>query len=234
MAEAVDSARFERILEYLRQTRGVDFTAYKRASVVRRVLRRMQAVNAGDFDAYLDYLEVHPDEFAALFNTILINVTSFFRDPDVWDAMRTDVLPAIVEANGLIRVWSAGAASGQEPYSAAMLLAELLGPEAFRERVKIYATDADEEALGEARRAVYSARHVADVPPELRDKYFDRLKDDGYSVNRDVRRSVIFGRHDLIEDAPISRVDLLLCRNTLMYFNAEAQTRLMARFFFSL
>ncbi|MGH9409477.1 MAG: CheR family methyltransferase [Vicinamibacterales bacterium] len=230
----MDSAKFERILEYLRQTRGVDFTAYKHASVIRRVQRRMQAVDTGDFDAYLDYLEVHPDEFAALFNTILINVTSFFRDPDVWDALRTEVLPAIVEGDGPIRVWSAGAASGQEPYSVAMLLAEALGLDAFRERVKIYATDADEEALGEARRAVYDARHVADVPADLRDKYFDRQRADAYSVNRDVRRSVIFGRHDLIQDAPISRVDLLLCRNTLMYFNAEAQTRIMARFFFSL
>jgi len=236
MAQPSEHAGFERILEYLRQARGFDFTAYKRTTLVRRVRKRMQAVEIAEFDAYLDFLQVHPDEFALLFNTILINVTSFFRDPDVWDAMGTSVMPELAAARGgtgSIRVWSAGSASGQEAYSAAMLLAEQVGIEAFRERVKIYATDVDEEALAEARRAVYQAKQIADVPPALLEKYFDRTNGDVYSFNRDLRRSVIFGRHDLIQDAPISRVDLLLCRNTLMYFNSEAQSRIMARFYFS-
>src|SRR5262252_6037903 len=170
MAQPSEHAGFERILEYLRQARGFDFTAYKRTSLMRRVRKRMQAVEIAEFDAYLDFLQVHPDEFALLFNTILINVTSFFRDPDVWDAMGTSVMPELAAARGgtgSIRVWSAGSASGQEAYSAAMLLAEQVGIEAFRERVKIYATDVDEEALAEARRAVYQAKQIADVPPAL-------------------------------------------------------------------
>src|SRR5689334_12416986 len=119
-----DDAGFDRILEYLRQTRGFDFTAYKPTSLMRRVRKRMQGVGIDDFDAYLDHLEVHPDEFAALFNTILINVTSFFRDGEVWDTVRTAVLPELAAGSGPIRVWSAGCASGQEAYTAAMALAE--------------------------------------------------------------------------------------------------------------
>ncbi|HEX6464072.1 MAG TPA: CheR family methyltransferase [Vicinamibacterales bacterium] len=235
MAHASEHAGFERLLEHLRQMRGFDFTAYKRTSLMRRVRKRMQVVEISEFDAYLDFLQVHPDEFAALFNTILINVTSFFRDPEVWEVLRKTVLPELAArvADAPIRVWSAGAASGQEAYTAAMLLAEVVGIESFRERVKIYATDVDEEALAESRRAVYHAKQVADVPSELLGKYFDNSANELYSFNRDLRRSVIFGRHDLIQDAPISRVDLLLCRNTLMYFNSEAQSRIMARFYFS-
>jgi two-component system, chemotaxis family, CheB/CheR fusion protein len=232
MANAAELAAFERILEYLRQSRGFDFTAYKRASLMRRVLKRMHGLEVNTFDEYLDHLQVRPEEFLPLFNTILINVTSFFRDEDVWDAVRATVLPALnggPSQTGHVRVWSAGCASGQEAYSVAMLLAEELGPDALGDRVKIYATDVDEEALAQARRAVYSSRQVADVPPALLEKYFDR-SGDLYTFDRDLRRSVIFGRHDLIQDAPISRVDLLLCRNTLMYFHADAQARLMSRF----
>src|SRR4051812_20736875 len=233
MEQATEQDGFARILEYLRQARGFDFTAYKPTSLMRRVRKRMQAVSIEEFDAYLDYLEVHPDEFQALFNTILINVTSFFRDGEVWDALRAGVVPELVNGSGPIRVWSAGSASGQEAYSAALILAQALGRDAFRERVKIYATDVDDEALGEARRAVYTAKQLEELPEDLVAAYFDRNGGDLYTFNRDLRRSVIFGRHDLIQDAPISRIDLLLCRNTLMYFNSEAQARIMARFYFS-
>jgi two-component system, chemotaxis family, CheB/CheR fusion protein len=235
MAEVAEQAAFERILEHLRTSRGFDFTAYKRASLMRRVLKRMRSLDIKTFDDYLDYLQVRPDEFVPLFNTILINVTSFFRDQDVWDAFRETVIPNLNGGSARkqqVRVWSAGCAAGQEAYSAAIMLAESLGIDAFRERVKIYATDVDEESLTQARQAVYSSRQVADVPPPLVEKYFDR-NGDLFTFKRELRRSVIFGRHDLIQDAPISRIDLLLCRNTMMYFNAEAQARIMARLYFS-
>jgi two-component system CheB/CheR fusion protein len=234
MNQPADLAFFEKILEHLRQTRGFDFTAYKRASLMRRILRRMQAVEASSFEQYLDYLQVHQDEFALLFNTILINVTSFFRDRDVWDMVGSRVFDDLLKGrspSNPMRIWSAGCASGEEPYSAAMLLADRLGLSSLRELVKIYATDVDEEALTEARRAQYKERQLENVPEELR-KYFDR---DGqaWTVNRDIRRAIIFGRHDLLQDAPISRVDLLFCRNSLMYFNADAQARILARFWYS-
>jgi len=115
MAHASEHTGFERILEYLRQTRGFDFTAYKRTSLIRRVRRRMQMVDVKEFDAYLDFLQVHPDEFVSLFNTILINVTPFFRDSEVREALRATVIPEVVASrngDGPIRVWSAGSASG--------------------------------------------------------------------------------------------------------------------------
>lgn len=228
-------AAFEEVLEYLQQARGFDFTAYKRTTLMRRMMRRMQIVDVTSFGDYLDYLQVHPEEFAALFNAILINVTSFFRDAEVWALLRARVLPELLGAAGgrPVRIWSAGCASGQEPYSLAMLLAEQLGMDAFREQVRIYATDADEEALTQARAGAYPAGQVGDVPADLLAKYFDHVG--GQSVaHHDLRRSVIFGRHDLLLDAPISRIDLVLCRNTLMYFQAEAQARLLARFYFAL
>jgi two-component system CheB/CheR fusion protein len=227
---------FEALLLYLKQSRGFDFTAYKRSSLMRRVLVRMQTAGIASFADYLDYLQVHPDEFSRLFNTILINVTSFFRDPQTWEFLTEDVMPSLLPGVGPkdpIRVWSAGCASGEEAYSIAMMLAEVVGNEQFRERVKIYGTDVDEEALAQARQATYDSRDVEGVPPDLLQKYFDR-QGDRFVFNKDLRRSIIFGRHDLIQDAPISRVHLLACRNCLMYFNAEAQARILARFQFAL
>ena len=140
-------AAFEALLEFLKRTRGIDLTGYKRPSLQRRFLRRMAAVRCDSFGDYLDYLEVTPEEYGELFETLLINVTEFFRDPAAWEHLRGEVLPALLQGKGPdepIRVWSAGCASGQEAYTIAMVLAERLGAEAYRERVKIYATDIDE------------------------------------------------------------------------------------------
>ena len=226
----------EALLMYLKQSRGFDFAAYKRSGLMRRIRVRMQTIGIVTFDDYQDYLEVDPDEFTRLFNTILINVTTFFRDGSTWEYLAEQVLPMLGgdrEGAQPIRIWSAGCASGEEPYTIAMLMAERLGAEQFRERVKIYATDADEDALSQARLAGYTEGNVRDVPPHLLEKYFDRV-DDRFIFNKELRRSVIFGRHDLIQDPPISRVHLLICRNCLMYFNAEVQSRILARFHFAL
>jgi two-component system CheB/CheR fusion protein len=226
---------FEELLNYLRRNRGFDFTGYKRTSLERRIRKRMLAVGIASYSEYIDYLEVHPDEFAHLFNTILINVTSFFRDPPVWEYVREEVVPRVVAAkrNGeTIRVWSAGCASGEEAYTLAIILAEVLGTEGFRERVKIYGTDVDEDALNQARQASYTVKDLEDVPPALHETYFETSADRRL-FRKDLRRNVIFGRHDLIQDAPISRLDLLVCRNCLMYFNAETQGRILERFHFA-
>lgn len=231
-----DSEEFEKLLVYLKHARGFDFTAYKRSTLQRRVQKRMNLVNSANYAEYLDYLEVHPDEFPLLFNTILINVTSFFRDAEAWQYLSTEIIPKIIARKGEkepIRVWVAGCASGEEAYTIAILLAQALGTEDFRKRVKIYGTDLDEEALTESRLAKYEERDIEALAPELVERYFERTPA-GLFFDRELRRSVIFGRHDLIQDAPISRVDLLLCRNTLMYFNAEAQERILARFHFAL
>jgi two-component system CheB/CheR fusion protein len=227
---------FGALLRYLKDARGFDFTGYKRTSLMRRVSRRMSQVGLDRFDEYIDRLEVDADEFGALFNTILINVTAFFRDPETWEFLRTDALPTLLAARAPeapIRVWSAGCASGQEAYSLAILLAEVLGPAQYRQRVKIYATDVDDEALSAARHAVYDATALEGVGPALLEKYFER-NGERYVFRKDLRRTLIFGRNDLVQDAPISRIDLLACRNTLMYFNAETQKKILNRLHFAL
>ncbi|CAN5535565.1 PAS domain S-box protein [soil metagenome] len=235
MSEQSDDA-CDAPLRYLRDTRGFDFTGYKRASLMRRVRHRMDQVGVENFDEYLDTLQASADEFSALFNTILINVTDFFRDPESWEFLRAEVIPEVLTRSGPdapIRIWSAGCASGQEAYSLAMLMAEVLTPEAFLQRVKIYATDVDEDALTTARAATYSAKAVESIPEPLLRRFFD-LVGNRYVLHKDLRRSVIFGRNDLVKDAPISRVDLLLCRNTLMYLNAETQRNVLNRLHFAL
>jgi two-component system, chemotaxis family, CheB/CheR fusion protein len=230
----------EVLLDYLRRSRGFDFTGYKRTSLGRRIERRMQTVGADSYLGYLDHLEVDPEEFTHLFNTILINVTSFFRDPPAWEYLSAEILPKLAadkRDDEPIRVWSAGCASGEEAYTLAMAIAEALGPEVVRERVKIYATDVDKDALDEARQARYADKHVEGVPPELLERHFERNGQgdgQGYVFSKELRRSVIFGRHDLIQDAPISRIDLLVCRNTLMYLNSDTQSNVLARFSFAL
>jgi two-component system CheB/CheR fusion protein len=227
---------FDELLEYLKRARGFDFTGYKRTSLERRIRKRMQEVGVDDYARYRDHLEVQQVEFPALFDTILINVTAFFRDPPAWEFLAEQIVPELLEKiddNDPIRVWCAGCASGEETYTMAMVLAEALGDEAYVRRVKIYATEVDESALNQARQATYRAKQVENVPPKLLDRYFDRI-DGVYSINKEMRRTVIFGRNDLTQDAPISHIDLLTCRNTLMYFNAETQARILNRFHFAL
>ena len=226
---------FESLLEHLKEQRGFDFTGYKRASLARRVRRRLDALELKTFEEYHDYLLVHPEEFTELFNIILINVTSFFRDSESWQYLADKLLPEICTRNAgqPIRAWSAGCASGEEAYSLAMLFAEQLGMDEFRERVKIYATDVDEDALAHARQATYTVRDLEPVPPEMRERYFEPAGT-RFVFRQELRRSVIFGRNDLVQDAPISHVDVLACRNTLMYFTAETQARILNRMHFAL
>ncbi|CAN5901740.1 hypothetical protein BH23GEM7_BH23GEM7_25420 [soil metagenome] len=226
----VDAA-FEALLEFLKRQSGFDFTGYKPAGLMRRVRKRMAEVGVEEFDAYRDYLEVHPDELAELFNTILINVTDFFRDTEAWKRLAEEFIPRIVRgkrAEEPIRVWSAGCSTGEEPYTLVILLAEALGWERFKEQVKIYATDVDDEALARARQGSYTAAELENVPEQLRNRYFE-TSGNRYAMRTELRRTVIFGRLDLARDAPISRLDMLVCRNTLMYFTAEAQSRILAR-----
>ena len=227
---------FEELLVFLRDMRSFDFSGYKRTTLQRRVDKRMQTVGVQGYPAYRDFLEVHPGEFEALFNTILINVTSFFRDEEAWAALRDDFVPALLDrkqGGQPIRIWSAGCATGQETYTLVMLLAEAMGIEAFRHQVKVYATDLDNEALTEARQAAYAGKELEALPEGFRDRYFEPAGG-RWAFRTDLRRQVIFGRHDLAQDAPMSHLDLLVCRNVLMYFNSEVQGRILARFHFAL
>lgn len=226
---------FESLLRYIQESRGLDFRGYKRTGLRRRISLRMEALGADDFAAYRSRLEAQPSEFEDLLNTVLINVTSFFRDAEAWDVLRDQVIPAIIanDRERPIRVWSVGCASGEEPYSIAMLFAEAMGVAEFCRRVKIYATDLDEEALKIARVATYAPRDVEGVPPALLEKYFERTNNH-YVFERELRKCVIFGRHNVVHDAPISRIDLLTCRNLLIYLEAETQSLVLPRLHYAL
>ncbi len=235
MAELRD-ATLDSLLDFVKQARGFDFTGYKRSSIERRVMKRMGEVGVDRYEDYIDYLQLHAQEFAELFNTLLINTTAFFRDPRTWEFMANEIVPALVAArpaDAPLRVWSAACASGEEAYTVAMVFARVLGDDAFRDRVKIYATDVDEEALDQARHGAYLPRQVEDIPRDALERFFEQTNQ-RFVFRKDLRRSVIFGRNDLIQDAPISHIDLLVCRNTLMYFMAETQGQILRRFHFAL
>jgi two-component system CheB/CheR fusion protein len=223
------------LLHELAQQRGFDFRGYKRTTLERRFRRRMFQLSLGTYGEYRDYIRKHPDENSKLLNTILINVTEFFRDPPAWEIIRHEILPSLLKSlkpGHSFRVWSAGCASGEEPYCIAMLLAEHFGLRIQEYDVKIYATDIDEEALTIGRRGEYSAEALRRVRPEWREKYFHGK--DPLRVNREIRRLVIFGRSNLAHDAPISHVNLLICRNVLIYFDSELQRRILGQFHYAL
>ncbi|HYK69472.1 MAG TPA: CheR family methyltransferase [Streptosporangiaceae bacterium] len=231
----VDST-LEELLVFIRDSRGFDFTGYKRSSLARRIRKRMHEAGVADYLDYRDRLESSAEEFGHLFNTILINVTGFFRDAETWTYLQREVMPDLIadaEKFSDIRVWSAGCASGEEAYSLAIAFAEALGIEETAKRVKIYGTDVDEDALRDARTGIYTAKALEAIPSELRSKYFEQ-NGVHFAFRPELRRRVIFGRHDITRDAPISRLDLLVCRNTLMYFNVETQSQVIDRFHFAL
>ena len=223
------------LLQELAELRGFDFRGYKRTTLERRFRKRMFQINQGSYAEYADYIGKNPDEVNALLNTILINVTEFFRDPPAWEILRHDVLPPILKQlkpGSTFRVWSAGCASGEEAYSIAIVLADFFGGRITDFDVKIYATDIDEQELTIGRRGEYSAEALRRVRPEWREKYFQGKGP--FRVSRDIRRMVIFGRSNLAQDAPISHVNLLICRNVLIYFDSALQKQILQRLHYAL
>ncbi len=234
--DSSEDQALEELLIFIRDSRGFDFTGYKRSSLARRIRKRMHEVGIIGYLDYRDRLESNAEEFRYLFNIILINVTSFFRDIEAWQHLQREVVPELLtalDASSEIRIWSAGCSSGEEAYSLAIVFAEALGIDECVQRVKIYGTDVDEEALRDARSGLYSARALEPLSEKLRNRYFEP-NSDKFLFRSDLRRRVIFGRHDITRDAPISRLDLLICRNALMYFNVEAQSQILDRFHFAL
>ena len=237
MPEPQRDGEMDALLSYIHERRNFDFRGYKRASLARRILKRMQQIGADSYERYMEVLEANPGEFGELFNTILINVTALLRDSEAWDVLAESAVGSLIQGKAPddpIRVWSAGCASGEEAYSLAVLLAEAVGEDRFRRTVKIYATDADSDALVAARHGRYKEKDLYDAfGHEIASRYFEF--ESGFGVFRsDLRRSLIFGRHDLVQDPPISRLDLVSCRNTLMYFTAEVQLSVLGTLHFAL
>ncbi|MBD2057545.1 protein-glutamate O-methyltransferase CheR [Oculatella sp. FACHB-28] len=234
--DLTDSADLEDLLTYLKQVQQIDLTGYKLPSLLRRVRLRMRDVRVEHHQDYLDYLKQQPDEVTHLLNTVYINFTSFFRDRPVWDHLENEVIPKIIASKAPdepIRIWSAGCASGEETYSLAILLAEALGINQFQQRVRIYGSDVDSEAILQAQKGCYPSYAVEPVPPDLLEKYFEPTAE-GYRWRRQLYHSIIFRTRNLIQAPPLPRIDLLVCRNMLMYLTSETQIRALVRFHFSL
>jgi two-component system CheB/CheR fusion protein len=224
-------------LDKLRQESGIDFSTYKRATIMRRLQRRMAATGTTRFRDYVRHVNTHPDEYQRLTSAFLIKVTEFFRDRDLFDHLRSDVVPQIIanarQHDNEIRVWSAGCATGEEAYSLAILFAEALGEELGAFNLRIFATDVDNDAIGFARRGVYPPSAVAELPPDMLERHFATVPG-GYEVRKAIRAITVFGQHDLGQRAPFPRIDLALCRNVLIYFTQELQRRALQLFAFSL
>jgi two-component system, chemotaxis family, CheB/CheR fusion protein len=225
-----------KVSEELRRRLGHDFSQYKRSTMLRRIQRRMQVVAASTGAEYLEQLRSKTDEAELLFRDLLINVTCFFRDAEAFDYLRREVIPTLVKDKGAgdtIRIWAPGCSSGEEAYSLAILMTEALGRQQVRPTVQIFATDIDEQMLQKARKASYPHSAVKDVPLELLDRYFFAQEDD-YVLAQSIRDMVRVSNHNLIKDPPFSRVDMIVCRNLLIYLNTSLQQRLIPVFHYAL
>jgi two-component system CheB/CheR fusion protein len=225
-----------RIYAQLRGAYGVDFTQYKRTTVERRIGRRMALHRLEKIDDYLSFLASDGNELRSLYNDLLIGVTSFFRDTEPFDALKNVVFPRLLEnhpADAPIRIWVAGCSTGEEAYSITISLIEFLGERATRHKIQIFATDVDDDALSRARFATYPASIEIDVSPERLQRFFVRT-DKGYQVARPVRDVVVFARHNLGKDPPFSRLDVITCRNVLIYMQAALQKKVLRIFHYAL
>ncbi|WMJ73818.1 chemotaxis protein CheB [Cytophagaceae bacterium ABcell3] len=224
------------ILLLIRDTSGVDFTAYKKPTITRRILRRMALLSIPDLGAYYSFLKFNTDEIDNLRKEFLIGVTQFFRDKEAFEALNAKVLEPLVESKSFgepIKIWVAGCSTGEEAYSIAILIYEKLMKIKKNLDVKIFATDIDKNAVELASRGVFSENIAEQVDEYLLNKYFNK-EGDHFVINQHIRKLVIFAHHDLIKDPPFSKVDLITCRNLLIYLNPVLQKKVMARFHFSL
>jgi two-component system CheB/CheR fusion protein len=232
-----DAEGADDLLCALARLKGMDFASYRQASLLRRIKYRMNRVGIVGFLAYRNVLEADPNERLRLCETVPVLRTEFFRDPDQWMYVANEVVPSLAVArrsDAPIRAWSAGCATGEEAYTLAIVLAEAIGPRALaRGHVRVFATDLSESAIFMARAGRYPANRTTGIPHELRNRYF-RPDGDTWVVRSELRASLVFARHDLLRDPPLPHQDLIVCRNTLIYFTCDAQLRALARLYLGL
>jgi PAS domain S-box-containing protein len=235
-SEADEQALLD-IFTTLRTRTGHDFTNYKRATVARRIERRVAVREMKRLADYAEYLRERPEENEALLRELLISVTNFFRDPAVWQRVEETVVPRLLErkrgTDEHLRVWVPGCATGEEAYTVAMILADAVAGRPGAPNIQIFATDLDEDAIAKARNGYYNAAEIADVPPDRLRRHFIK-EQDGYRIRRDLRELVLFAHHNVIKDPPFSHVDFVSCRNLLIYLNRTAQERTMEVLHFAL
>ncbi len=228
--------QLRRIFDLLRPASGIDFKHYKLPTIKRRLLRRMALQRLTDVQHYIRLLEKTPAEVRYLYQDLLIHVTRFFREPESFKALAQEVLPKLAADRGEeqpIRAWVSGCATGEEAYSLAITLLEYLHGHNQDARIQIFATDVSDAAIEHARAGLYPASIEADVPPEILRRFFTKV-DGRYRVSKTVRDLCVFARQDLTKDPPFSRLDLILCRNVLIYMDVVLQQRLISVFHYAL
>ncbi len=227
---------FNRILMQLRSSTGHDFSLYKKSTISRRIERCMTQLNIQDMEIYARYLKENTAEIQGLFKELLINVTNFFRDTEAFAVLEKDILPQLCQGKPdgyLFRVWVPGCATGEEAYSIAILLRELLAESHQEFKVQIYSTDLDDDAIATARAGLYPLTITQDVSAERLRKFFVK-EDNGFRIKKDIREMVVFAVQNVIKDPPFTKLDLLSCRNLMIYLEAELQNRLIPTFHYAL
>ena len=232
---SIDDEQLRRIFRLLLPACGVNFSHYKTPTIIRRLFRRMAVLRMVDVDAYIAHLEQTPLEVVNLHNDLLIHVTRFFREPESFEIIARDVLPHVsdVASSTPLRVWVAGCATGEEVYSLAIVVREVLGDSLEDGRVQIFGTDVSESAVSFARQGLYAASIADDVSPERLRRFFAKT-DGGYQVTKTVRDMCVFARQDLTRDPPFSHLDLICCRNVLIYMDSALQRKLLSMFHYAL
>ena len=220
---------FERIFTLLRRAGGINFSLYKSGTVQRRTLRRMAIHKIDHVSEYAKFLEKHPKETEELCQDLLIPVTSFFRDLEAFESLNNKVFPAILKdksSQGSIRIWAPGCSTGEETYSLAILLLEFLGERISSYQIQLFGTDANERGIEKARSGIYPERIAQEVSPERLRRFFTKV-DEGFRVSKAVRDLCVFAKQNLVEDPPFSRMNLVACRNLLIYLGPELQRKVV-------
>jgi len=224
------------IFQLLRKTAGVDFTHYRKTTILRRIQRRMVVHKLDRMEDYVRYVHSNPSEIALLYKDMLINVTSFFRNATVFDALKMHVFPALLkqrESETPLRIWTPGCASGEETYSVAISLLEYLGDKAPQVPIQMFGTDLSESSIIRARSGFYPENIQVDVSPERLQRYFNKVEG-GYRISKTIRDMCIFAQHNILNDPPFSQIDLICCRNLFIYLEPELQNRVLVLFHYSL
>jgi two-component system CheB/CheR fusion protein len=233
----IAEAHAEQLVELLREASGgVDFSHYKQPTIKRRILRRMALSRSRDLDAYLALMRERPDEARNLYQDLLIHVTRFFREPESFDAIAREVFPVLIRERRddvPIRVWVAGCATGEEAYSLAITLYDLAGDAGSELNLQVFGTDVSDTAVEVARQGFYPATIAEVIPPEQLRRYFTKI-DGGYRISKVIRDRCVFARQDLTRDPPFSKLDLILCRNVLIYMDGTLQRKLLPIFHYAL
>ena len=230
-----DNAGLSTIFQLLRRSAGVDFSHYRQTTILRRIHRRMVVHKIERLDDYVRYVQTNPIEIKALYQDMRINVTSFFRNPRVFDALKSDIFPQILKGRppqAAIRVWTPGCASGEETYSVAIALLECLGDKATQTAVQFFGTDVSEISIAKARAGLYPENIQADVSAERLRRFFTKVED-GYRINKSIRDMCIFAQHNVLSDPPFSQMDLICCRNLLIYLEPVLQNKVIALFHYA-